>query len=192
MTASATKRLVFAIGSLLACAPGVSAGSDNLTKVIDCAAGNSIQYQIDTRNPEKSLTLLIRGICSQNVLVNRDDVTLAGESPLAADKVAGTITILGAKRVLIRNLTVSSPNGVGIEAIENAALKIEDSKIENNGTDGVFVRSGAHATIRRTSLSHNGQAGASTWAAASMRRITAPWTFRTARSSTTVRTESAF
>jgi len=159
MTTSATKRAAFLLASSLACAPGVSLGNNNITRVIDCARGDSIQRQIDNRNPDKSLTLVIRGICTEDVTVDRDDVTLAGEAPLAADKVIGTISVPGAKRVLVRNLAVSSPTGAGIAAIDNAAVRIEDSKLDQNATEGVSVRNGAQATIRRTSLSNNGQAG---------------------------------
>lgn len=159
MTVSATKRAAFLLASSLACAPGVSLGNNTITRIIDCAGGESIQRHIDNRNPDKSLTLVIRGICTQDVTVDRDDVTLAGEAPLAADKVLGTISIPGAQRVLVRNLTVSSPTGAGISGTDNAAFTVEDSNIERNGTEGIAVRGGAHVNLRRNRLAENGQAG---------------------------------
>jgi hypothetical protein len=159
MTASAIKRAALLLAASVACAPGASLGSDSITRVIRCAHGDSIQRQIDKRNPDKSLVLVIRGTCTEDVTVDRDDVTLAGEAPLASDKVIGTISVPGSRRVLVRNLAVSSPTGAGIEASDNAAVTIEDSKLDQNGTDGVSVRNGAQATLRRTSLSNNGLAG---------------------------------
>lgn len=149
-----TKRPILLLASVLFCAPGI-AFADAETKVVDCASGDSIQRPIDKRNPDKSLTLLIRGVCTENVTVNRDDVSLVGEG----GTVNGNINILGARRVVIRALTVTNPTGAGISATDNAAVTVEDSTLERNGTEGIIVRNGAHATILRNSLSNNGQAG---------------------------------
>jgi hypothetical protein len=153
----ATKRLLSLLGSVLVCAPGV-AFSDNDTRLVDCTKGHSIQKAIDKRNPERSLTLVIRGACNENVTVDRDDLALVGERPMGADSVLGTISIPGSRRVLIRNLTVSSPSGAGVEGTDNAAFAVEDSFLVRNATEGLAVRSNAFATVKRSHLDENGQA----------------------------------
>jgi hypothetical protein len=52
---------------------------------------------------------------------------------------------------------VSSPTGAGVEGTDNAAFTVEDSFLERNATEGLAVRNGAFATVRRTRLAENGQ-----------------------------------
>jgi len=152
----AAKRFITLLGSVLVCAPGV-AFADSDTKLVDCTKGHSIQKAIDKRNPDRSLTLMIRGTCNENVTVERDDLALVGEAGAAVN---GTISIPGSRRVLIRALRVSSPTGAGVEGTDNAAFTVEDSFLERNATEGLAVRNGAFATVRRTRLAENGQAAA--------------------------------
>jgi hypothetical protein len=154
MRASATKGLIL-LGSVV-CSPGIALGDDDV-RLADCgAAGASIQREVDRRPADRPITVVIRGACAQDVNIKRDDVTLDGEG---SGKVNGTINILGARRVLIRGLTVSSPGGAGIFGTDNAAFTVEHSTLEGNGTEGITVRNGAHATIRHSILSNNGLAG---------------------------------
>jgi len=154
MTASAKQRLTFLLGFLFASLPGIAlADSDSV--IVDCARGRSIQDALGKKNPDRPLTVVIRGACNGDVTVTRDDVTLVGEGAA----VNGTISIVGARRVLIQTLTVSSPNGAGISGTDNAAFTVEDSTIVRNATEGVMVRNGAHATLRRNRLADNGVAG---------------------------------
>jgi hypothetical protein len=154
MGVPAIKRFALLLGSVCACAPGVAPAADAIIKVVDCSSGDTIQRQIDRRNPDRELQLMIRGTCTGNVSVDRDDLALIGEG----GTVIGTITIPGSRRVLIRNLTVSSPTGPGIFGTDNASFTVEDSDIVRNATEGVSVRSGAHANLRRNRLSENGRA----------------------------------
>lgn len=150
----ATKRFLSVLQCLLACASGVAL-ADNATRLVDCIAGQSIQNAIDKRNPDRSLTLVIRGTCTENVMIDRDDLALVGE---AGARVTGTITIAGSRRVAIRTLIVSNPAGAGIVGTDNAAFTVEESTVERNGTDGIVVRNGAQATLNRNRILENGQA----------------------------------
>lgn len=155
MIAQAKQRLVFALAFLFAVLPGVAlAGSDSV--IVDCTRGRSIQDALGKKNPDRPLTVVIQGACAEDVKVTRDDVTLVGEG---GGTVNGTISIAGARRVLIQTLTVSSPTGAGISGTDNAAFTVEDSTIARNATEGVLVRNGAHATLRRNRLADNGVAG---------------------------------
>jgi hypothetical protein len=148
------QRLALLSASVLVCAPGVASAADPITKLVDCSRGDTIQRQIDRRNPDRELQLTIRGTCTENVTIDRDDLTLIGDG----GTVIGTISVPGSRRVLIRTLTVSSPTGPGIFASDNAGITVEDSSIVRNGTEGVLVRGGAHVNLRRNRLAENGLA----------------------------------
>jgi hypothetical protein len=140
------------VGSFMLLSAAVALGDD--TTVVDCSRGDSIQQALGKQHPGRPLTVLIRGACTEEVTVKQDDVTLVGEG----GTVNGTINIPGARRAVIRNLTVSSPTGPGISGTDNAAFTVEDSTLERNGTEGITVRNGAHATIRRNVIRDNGEA----------------------------------
>ena len=129
--------------------------ADRDSVIVDCALGQTIQDALGKKNPDRPLTVAIRGACTQNVSVTRDDVALIGEGGV----VNATISIVGARRILIRTLTVSSPIGAGLFVTDNAAVTVEDSFLDGNGTDGIVVRNGAQATLRRNHLAENGRAG---------------------------------
>lgn len=152
MAAPATTRLAFVFG-FLACSPGIALG-DSDTRTVDCARGD-IQRELAKKNPDRPLTVVVSGICAGDVSIMRDDVTLLGDG----GTVLGTINIVGAQRVLIKALTVSSPAGAGVAATQNASFTVEDSTLERNGTEAIAVSRGAHGTIRRNLLANNGQAG---------------------------------
>lgn len=154
MITQAKQRLVFALGLLFAGLPGVAL-ADRDSAIVDCARGSSIQDALGKKKPDRPLEVVIRGACAEDVKVTRDDVTLIGEG----GTMNGTISIVGARRVLIRSLIVSSPTGAGISGTDNAAFTVEDSTIERNATEGVLVRNGAHATLRRNRLADNGVSG---------------------------------
>jgi hypothetical protein len=109
MTAQAKQRLVFVLGFLFAAFSGIAL-ADRDTVIVDCARGRGIQDALGKKNPDRPLEVVIRGACAENITVTRDDVTLVGEG----GTVNGTISIVGARRVLIRSLMVSSPTGAGI------------------------------------------------------------------------------
>jgi Right handed beta helix region len=142
------------LASVLGCSTALALAADPITRVIDCTRGDTIQRHIDKRNPDRELVLVIRGACTENVVVDRDDVTLIGEG----GTVNGNINLVGARRAIIRALTVTNPVGAGISATDNASVTIEDSTLERNGTNGLDVRNGAQATVLRSRLSQNGQA----------------------------------
>lgn len=151
MLKNATRSLVAV--SFLACPAAVAlADDDGGSRVVDCSRGDSIQRALGRGNRDRLLEIVVRGTCAGDVTITRDDVTLVGDG-----EVRGTINIIGARRVLIRGLTVSSPTGHGIFGTENAAFRVEGAALERNFMNGVQVRNGAQATIRGGSFSQNGQ-----------------------------------
>src|SRR3972149_8507765 len=73
------------------------------TQRVDCAKGQSINQALDRDDERKPLLVVIRGTCTENVVVGRDDVTLQGEpgaAIAAGDPPQPTLTLDGARRAL--------------------------------------------------------------------------------------------
>lgn len=152
---------VLLLSSLLFLSPTIALGDDadndtTRTRFVDCADPDaSVQRVVDslTEPPgDRPATIVVRGSCTEDVTIKRDNLTLQGDG----GTVHGTITILGARQVVIKRLTVTG-SGAGIVGADNAAFTVEDSVLHHNDTDGIIVENGAHATIRRNTITHNGQ-----------------------------------
>ncbi len=100
--------------------------------VIDCNAGGSIQTEID--NGE--ILVEFTGTCNEFVNVFRDGTTIRGNSGTpASDVIAGGMSIFGATRVFIENLTI---NGSSVAIHDGAYAIITNTTIANTDA-GVFV-----------------------------------------------------
>lgn len=153
---------VLLLGSLLFLSPALALADDDdndgtRTRFVDCADPRAnLQRVVDSltdRPGDRPATIVIRGSCTEDVTIRRDNLTLAGDG----GTVHGTITILGARRVVIRGLTITG-SGAGVVGTDNAAFTVEDSVLDRNDTDGIAVKDGAHATITRNTITNNGQA----------------------------------
>jgi hypothetical protein len=153
ITNSLRNSAVLLLGFLLFLSPALALGDDDdndgsRTRFVDCADPDaSLQRVVDRltdRPGDRPATIVIRGSCTEDVTIKRDNLTLAGDG----GTVHGTITILGARRVVIRGLTITG-SGAGVVGTDNAAFTVEDSFLHHNDTDGIVVDNGAHATITR-------------------------------------------
>ncbi len=140
-----TNSTKFLLGSLLFLSMGTAVAA-----VVNCPK-DSIQKEVD--KAKKPTTIIIKGVCDEDVTIKKNDITLEGDG----GTVNGTITIRTARWVVIRNLTVTG-SGAGVVGTENAAFTVEDSTISFNDTAGIDVEDGAHATIRNNEIKNNGQA----------------------------------
>lgn len=127
-------------------------GGGDQAVIVDCITA-SINDVLVNASPAGRLTIIVEGSCTEDVTITRDDVTLQGGS----GTVDGQITINGARRVFIKNLTVTG-SGAGISGIENASFTVENSTIDRNGAAGIEVLEGAHADINNNTITNNGQA----------------------------------
>lgn len=132
-------------------------GKRQRVRVVDCSHPYaSIQRKVDRvtrRLGDRPVTIVITGVCSEDVTINKNDLTLEGDG----GTVDGTITIRTARWVVIRNLEVTG-SGAGVVGTENAAFTVEDSVIKENDTDGIVVENGAHGTITGNTITNNGRA----------------------------------
>ncbi len=128
----------------------------NSTITVKCAKGETITRAL-TRGlwaqlRGRPLTIIVRGTCHENVTIKQDDVTLLGDpddggTVIASDPALDTISIQGAKRVVINNLTVQGSNTNGIHGSQGASFTVENNSIIRENRDGIRVSRGSRATI---------------------------------------------
>jgi hypothetical protein len=102
--------------------PDVHCVSDTIQDVIDSAIGPT--------------TITIFGTCVEDVLINKDGITLIGNRVSREDGIEGEVTVVGAMRTKIEDMTISG--GVsGITAYDGAVLRAENLTVkETTGTAG--------------------------------------------------------
>ena len=103
--------------------------SGNKTIVVNCDKGDSINEALEERADK--LIIKIRGTCQEDVVIERDDVTLRGVGPDATvvAEYGPAIWVVAVSRITLENLTVSGGYGPGPYA----------SGIFLEGSSGVFV-----------------------------------------------------
>jgi hypothetical protein len=148
-------RIASCLAALAIAAPAVA--DDSIT--VDCSTSKTVgEVLADKARKDKPLVLLVQGNCTEDVTIDRDDVTLQGDG--AGATITGSVTIDAGRRVVVANLTVTNPAGDGVTVINDAAATIRDSSIVYNGGYGVVLRNAAFALVNRNQLSNNGQSNA--------------------------------
>ncbi len=135
--------------------------ADVKTVNVSCNNGQSIGKALEGGDEGQPLVVVVQGICSENVLIDRDDVTLQGNS--SGDGVTGldptkdTILVDGARRVIIENLTVGGGRN-GITFLQGARGTVDNCTIQNTGGHGIRIEGGS-ATVINSTISFNFAAG---------------------------------
>ncbi len=141
---------------------GAGGGGGGGQGPVQCPA-DSLQAAIDGAAP--GTTIFVEGTCVEDVTVTTDDITLNGDAngdTVIDGTISGTITIDGARRVVIDFLTVTGP-GPGIVGTDTAAFTVQNSDISNNGIGGgendfgtgINVLAGSSALITNNEISGN-------------------------------------
>ena len=110
---------------------------------------DSIQAAVDQAVPGTPLTITVNGICTEEVVITTDDVTVQGNK-IEDDHVIGGFTITGAHRVTIKSLTIRDSTisyPVGVFATRGAAVVLDDIFVSGQGGAGIYVNRNAHADI---------------------------------------------
>jgi parallel beta-helix repeat protein len=130
-------------------------------KTVDCTLPEpqSIQDVLAGVDPDpgETLTITVRGVCTEDLTIVSDDITLQGETGPSVDGVTGGIIVDGAHRVVIENLAVSGSAADGILVENGAAATVSNSTITGNPGQGIHVRLGATAQINGNTISGNDQ-----------------------------------
>ena len=153
------------------------------TVAVDCSAGQTIAKALTLGDERKPLLVQISGTCSEHLLIDRNDVTLAAGIPSATvsgpdpaiDVIkvnASRVTIVGitvtggrngitgnsAPGLIVRNATVQGTGRNGITYAHGASGVVDGCTVVNNARDGVAVDS-ASATVINSEVSHSGRMG---------------------------------
>jgi hypothetical protein len=168
--------------TLLAFSSGARAAEPK-TVVVDCASGETIARALTRGDERKPFVVRVNGSCSEHVLIDRDDVTLAagaagatvsGPDPatdvirVTASRVAiegltvtggrNGITADGASRFMVRNAVVQNTGRNGITYAHGSSGVVDGSTVTGNARDGVAVDS-ASATVVNSQVNLNARMG---------------------------------
>jgi parallel beta-helix repeat protein len=123
---------------------------------VDCDKGESVQKALD--NLDGAATIVVTGICRENIDIRKDDVTIQGGSFVGPDSQQSTIYIEGARRVLIKQATVGG-EGNGIAVSQGGTLTVVESTIQDNGKAGIVANFGSSAVVDNCIMQNNSQQG---------------------------------
>jgi parallel beta-helix repeat protein len=130
------KRMIFATAIALVVTGLVStASAQSITLTVDCAKGQKIGDAIGRADVTKPMTVVVRGTCTESVLIDRDWITLQGGTVIGPDSNTPTI-IVSAIGVTISGMTVSG-GSFGVTARRQSEVGILGSTIQNTASHGV-------------------------------------------------------
>ena len=153
------------------------------TVAVDCSAGETIAKALTLGDERKPLLVQISGTCSEHLLIDRNDVTLAAGAPgatitgpdpaidvikVTASRVAiegltvtggrNGITADGAPGLIVRNATVQGTGRNGITYSRGASGMMDGCTVINNARDGVAIDA-ASGTVINSQVNQNGRVG---------------------------------
>jgi parallel beta-helix repeat protein len=145
----------------VACWYSIPVVAQTQTFTVDCERGQTISKALEQGDLRKPLVLTVRGTCTENVIIKRDDVTLQGQpqtgaTVAAANAGANTITVSGARTVM-SGLTVTG-GAQGIFVLATSNFTITDSVVKGAAYNGISVVD-THVKILRSTIELNGAHG---------------------------------
>ena len=157
---SATAALAVAVSLVW---PAGAAALNDLVIIVGCASGESIGRALSRPTVvDRRMVVVVSGTCTENVVIERDEVTLQGEpgaGVVAADPALPTISLLGARRIVITSLAVSGGSD-GISANRGSGLDVSACTLQGNSRFGLVVSYNGTATLDNCTIQNNGNHGA--------------------------------
>jgi len=137
------------------------------TVAVDCSAGETIAKALTLGDERKPLLVQISGTCSEHLLIDRNDVTLAAGAPGATisgpDPAIDVIKVI-ASRVAIEGLTVTGGRN-GITADSAPGLIVRNATVRGTGRNGITYARGASGMVDGCTVANNARDGVSVDAA---------------------------
>ena len=135
--------------------------SKDRTVTVDCASGDTIATALTRGDDRKSLTIVISGTCSENVVINRSDVKLAaatsGATVIGADATLDVIRVTGS-RTTIDGITITGGRN-GITADGAAGLIVQNALVQGTGRTGIVYGHGASGIVDNVTVTGNARDG---------------------------------
>jgi hypothetical protein len=148
-----TRPLLAAALALIAISTGAQADPTK-TVAVDCGAGDTIGKALTLGDPRKPMIIQVSGTCSESVLIDRDDVTLAAAAAGAAvsgpDPATDVIRVT-ARRVTVVGLTLTAGRN-GITADSAAGITVQNAVVQNTGRNGISLIRGSSGIIDGTTV----------------------------------------
>lgn len=115
---------------------------------VNCGLGETIAQALHAQALQrKGKSITIKGVCTEDVDIEKRDVTLEGDG----GEIVGTVTITGASRVVIKNLTIRNAAGEGVVVTDASAVEIQGTTVSNNfGECGVSVSNASFLRIENS------------------------------------------
>lgn len=140
----------------------------SLTVAVDCDAGDTVAEALARRADE--LRVEVTGTCVEDVEIRRDRTTLVGVAPGAeivgspspAIPFGGGVTVLGASRVTLADLTIRLGRR-GVAILDGGAARLERLTVRDQDRDGVLLQGGSQAWIEDCALLDNAFYGLAVW-----------------------------
>jgi len=145
--------------------PKVPAASGPRTVRVRCAAGETIGDALKKKG--QPLVVEIGGVCREDVVVERDDVTLRGSDPLTdgvrgvgpgVSNFDGVVEVRRARGVTIENLTVTGGDRSGIAVDRSDNVTIRNCHVRDNGTRGLLASFSSNVAAFDSTFARNGLA----------------------------------
>jgi len=131
------------------------------TVAVDCSAGETIAKALTLGDERKPLLVQISGTCSEHLLFDRNDVTLAAGIPGATvsgpDPAIDVIKVT-ASRVAIEGLTVTGGRN-GITANGASGFTVRNALVQNTGRNGITYAHGASGVVDGCTVVNNARDG---------------------------------
>lgn len=131
---------------------------------VNCSSGQTITNALQSAPMDQPITITVSGTCNENVVINRDDVTIKGTlvpfgtggTVNGTDATKATITVNGA-RTVISDLTVTGGRR-GINVLGSA--RIFKCTVENTGprrliSSGISFYHGGQGTVDKCTVRNN-------------------------------------
>lgn len=138
----------------------VSADDKVKTVEVDCTKKKTIAKALERGNEDRPLIVVVQGICSENVVIDRDDVTLLGAleggTVNGPDPNSSTIQITG-HRVVIDGLTVTGGRN-GIIGVGSSNLVVRNCTV-SSGRTGIVYSDGASGSVDHCTIQDNPRDG---------------------------------
>ncbi len=155
--------------SALTASPAAFAAPPDKTINVNCDVGRQVADALDRNVPAgRSLIIIVRGTCAENVTIERDNVVLradpSGGTISAPDAGRPAILVDGARRVAIEGLVVQGGRD-GVTYSGGATGNIRVVTVRNAVRDGSRVERGSNVAVDASLFESNGRAGVSVDAA---------------------------
>lgn len=138
--------------------PSGPKGPPEKTVTVDCSQGKTIANALQAA--AESLVIEIRGICDEDVYLNRSDVTLRGSDPNVdgirgvkpADVPGGVLTVERANSIVIENLAILDGLRDGVVLLDVGSVQVFNSRIVGHARNGLFSIDGNFVRVFDTEI----------------------------------------